>query len=304
MFIECWAWDGITRACIVGERGTCLLQVRQASIQKPLLRRSNLPNIMNLLHTIRTQLHLTSKEIHSLVLIQRTIHKSGLNNTLLSLCSLQQALREPRACHRHRQCRGSSSILRGHYLITSELDAFEEILLAYEIGMRGLREQWYDGDARVAAYNNNILIYGIGPLQLRHKSTSSHDIQCRNTEQSLRVINACLLEDLCNDWHSAVDRVRNNEDVCIGSGFSGGFGEIADNGGVGVEEVVAGHTGFARDTSGNKHDFSAFECAGETAGCWVVAGDFGFGVDVANVCGDTCDSILVRNHDEVRETVV
>ncbi len=53
--------------------------------------------------------------------------------------------------------------------------------------------------------------------------------------------------------------------------LSGGLGEIADDGGVGVEEVVTGHTGLARDTGGDDNDLSALEGLGKTGGSGIVA---------------------------------
>lgn len=55
--------------------------------------------------------------------------------------------------------------------------------------------------------------------------------------------------------------------------LSGGLGEIADDGGVGVEEVVTGHAGLAGDTSGDDNDLSALEGLGKARGSGIVAAD-------------------------------
>jgi hypothetical protein len=68
-------------------------------------------------------------------------------------------------------------------------------------------------------------------------------------------------------------RVGDDEDVGLGGVLSGGLGEVADNGGVGVEEVVTGHAGLAGDTSGDDNDLSALEGLGETGGSGIVAAD-------------------------------
>ena len=76
-------------------------------------------------------------------------------------------------------------------------------------------------------------------------------------------------------FRASTYRVGNNEQVGIGSGVSGGFGEVADNGGVGVEKVyhrskshfylslwalltIAGHSRFPGNTSWDQNDLSTF----------------------------------------------
>lgn len=46
--------------------------------------------------------------------------------------------------------------------------------------------------------------------------------------------------------------------------LGGGLGQIADDGGVGVEQVITGHTGLARNASRDDNDLSALEGLGET----------------------------------------
>ena len=54
-------------------------------------------------------------------------------------------------------------------------------------------------------------------------------------------------------------------------GASGG--QVADNGGVGVEEIVAGHAGLAGDTSGDDNDIAASKGLLETIRLGNVASD-------------------------------
>lgn len=87
-----------------------------------------------------------------------------------------------------------------------------------------------------------------------------------------------LLEDLSNDRDGRVDGVGNDQDVSLGAVptqekdqgrvnmdfqsqvtllgddvvetlLGAALGQIADNGSVGVEQIVTGHTGLARNTS-------------------------------------------------------
>lgn len=100
-------------------------------------------------------------------------------------------------------------------------------------------------------------------------------------------------------------RVGDDEDVGLGGVLSSGLGEVADDGGVGVEQVVAGHAGLAGNTSGDDNDLGALEGLGEAGGSGIVALDLrssmaalgrsagaaylALGVDVANVGSDTCE---------------
>jgi len=77
-----------------------------------------------------------------------------------------------------------------------------------------------------------------------------------------------------------VYRVGDDQDVGLGGVVGGGLGQIADDGGVGVEQVwgvvscatditlflrtITGHAGLAGDTGGNNNDLSALERLGET----------------------------------------
>lgn len=82
-------------------------------------------------------------------------------------------------------------------------------------------------------------------------------------------------------------RVGDDQDVGLGGSLGSGLGEVADDGGVGVEEVVTGHTGLAGDTSRDEDDLGALESITKTLGGGVVAVDSAVGVDVAQIGGDT-----------------
>ena len=82
--------------------------------------------------------------------------------------------------------------------------------------------------------------------------------------------------------------VGDDQDVGVGGSLSGGLGEVADNGGVGVEEVITGHTGLAGNTGGDQDDLSILKSISEASLIGVVAGDGAVGVDVAQIGSDTC----------------
>jgi hypothetical protein len=76
--------------------------------------------------------------------------------------------------------------------------------------------------------------------------------------------------------------VRDDQDVGLGGVVSGSLGQIADNGGVGVEQVwvvalareiinnncvcctITGHAGLAGNTSGDDNNLSTLESVGKT----------------------------------------
>lgn len=153
--------------------------------------------------------------------------------------------------------------------------------------MGGLREEWDDGDARVASHNSDVLIDWVGVLNLGDKSGSADDIESGDTEETLWVVDSLGLEDLCDDWDGRVDWVGDDKDVGVWCRLCGCFGEVAHDGGVGVEEIVTGHAWFAWDTGWDEDDFCALESGGKAGWCWVIAGDLGLGVDVGDIGGDT-----------------
>lgn len=264
-----------------------LLQVTQAGLQHLLLIGIQGADGQNLLDTVGAKLDLGGEEVNALVLVQRAVDESGLDNTLLALGSAQQRLSHAGTGHGHGQSGGTGTILGLDDLVTAKLDAVDELGVARQLGVVGLAEQGHNGDTGVAANNGDVLVRGVGALQLRDEARGTDNIQGGDTEQALGVVDATGLEDLSDDGDGGVDGVGDDEDVGIGGRLGGGLGEVADDGGVGVEEVVTGHAWLARDTGGDQDDFGALEGGGEAGGGRVVALDGGLGVDVGDVGGDT-----------------
>jgi len=264
-----------------------LLQILQAGINQLLLLSGDLANIQNLLNTIWSQLNLAGEEINTLVLEERRVNKGWLNNTLLSLSGLQQALGETGTGHGHREGSGSSTVLSLNNLITTELNTLEQVCVTDEIWVGRLREERDDGDTGVTSNNDNVLINWVGLLDLGNESGSADNVKSGNTEESLWVVNSLGLEDLGNDWDGAVDWVGNNEDVGIWGRFSGGLCEVTNDGGVGVEKIVTGHSWLSGDTSWDQDNFGTLEGGGKATWCWVITLDVGASVNVGDICGDT-----------------
>lgn len=60
----------------------------------------------------------------------------------------------------------------------------------------------------------------------------------------------------------STDRVGDDEDVGVGAVLGGGLCKLADNRGVGVEEVITRHAGLAGDTGRDQDNLGALESCG------------------------------------------
>ena len=89
----------------------------------------------------------------------------------------------------------------------------------------------------MAAHDGDILVGWVGALVLGDEAGGAHDVEGGDAEKAGWIVGAGRFQDFGADWHSAVYRVGDDEDVGFGAGGCDGFGEVADDGGVGVEEV-------------------------------------------------------------------
>jgi len=150
-----------------------------------------------------------------------------------------------------------------------------------------LGEERNDGDTGVTTNDNDVLVNGVGVLDLADEAGSAHNIKGGNTEETLWVVDTGLLEDLSNDRDSAVDWVGDDEDLGVGCRFGSGFGEVANDRGVGVEKIVTAHAWLSGHTSGDEYDLSSLQSSIETSITSFVTSYLALGVDVADICGDT-----------------
>ena len=91
----------------------------------------------------------------------------------------------------------------------------------------------------MSSNDSDVLIGGISALVLGDEAAGSDNIESGHAEKSLRVVDAFRFEDFSADWYGGVDGVGDDEDIGIGASVGTGFGKVADDGGVGVEEVYA-----------------------------------------------------------------
>lgn len=78
-----------------------LLQVGLASLKQLLLEWCNFADLVYLFHPVWTKLDLRSEEVDTFTLEQGAVDKRRLDNALLTLSSLEQALGETRTSHCH-----------------------------------------------------------------------------------------------------------------------------------------------------------------------------------------------------------
>lgn len=265
-----------------------LLEVSQAGLEHLLLVGVNLADGQDLLNTVGAELDLGGEEVNALVLVQRGVNESGLNDTLLALSGAQERLSHAGTGHGHGEGGRASTVLGLDDLVTTELDTVDELLVGGQVGVLRLAEEGHNGDTRVATNNGDVLVGGVGTLELGDEARGTDDVEGGNTEEALGVVDTAGLEDLGNDGDGGVDGVGDDEDVGLRAGLGAGLGQVADDGGVGVEQIVTGHAGLAGDTGGDEDNLGALEGGGQAGGGRVEALDGGLGVDVGNVGGNTC----------------
>ena len=89
----------------------------------------------------------------------------------------------------------------------------------------------------MATDDGDVLVRWVAVLDLGDEAGGADDVESGDTEELLWVVDTPLFENFGRDWDGAVDGVRDDEHVGIRAVLGAGFGEVADDGGVCVEEV-------------------------------------------------------------------
>jgi hypothetical protein len=242
---------------------------------------SDLANGVDLLHTVGAELDVGGEELAALVLEEGRVDECGLDDVLLALGSLEQRLGEAGTSHGHRESGRASTVLGLDDLVTSELDAVDVVieLLAGEV-VAGLGEEGNDGGTGVASDDGDVLAGGVGVLELRDEARGADDVEGGDTEEALGVVDTLRLEDLSGDGHGGVDlrelvfclvrlqldstyRVGDDQDVSLGGVLSSGLGQVADDGGVGVEQVCITSVRLPASETSNAHHHGSCQACGE-----------------------------------------
>lgn len=181
-------------------------QILKAHIKKLLLVSSDLTHGVNLLHTVRSKLDVGSEVLDTLVLVQRRVDESGLNDVLLALSGLEQALGEAGTGHSHGEGSGTGTVLGLDDLVTAELHAVDVLveLLALEV-VAGLGEERDDGGTGVATDDGDVLVGGVGVADLGDEARGADNVEGGDTKEALGVVDALALEHLGGDGDGGVD---------------------------------------------------------------------------------------------------
>ena len=301
----------------------------------------DLADWVNVLDTVRTELDVGGEKVNTLVLVERRVDKGWLDDALLALSGLEQALGETGSGHGHGESGGSGTALGLDDLVTTELDALDVLIALGALErVTGLGEERNNGGSGVTTDDGDGLVGWVGALELGDEAGSTHDIEGGDTEELLWVVDVLGLEDLGGDWNGGVDLedcelrssvvscrtttywVGDDQDVGVRAMVGACLGELADDGGVGVEQVwigvsvsivagktskrtITGHAWLARNTSWDENNLAAGQALLDTAvALWVVTLDLldcqsqscgpsscftynALGVDVGDISSDT-----------------
>jgi hypothetical protein len=220
--------------------GDVALELADGNVDELLLVLGDLADLVDLLNTVGAELNVGGEEVDALILEERGLDEGRLDHTLLALSGLEEGLGEAGTSHGHGESGRASTVLGLDDLVTTELDALDVggKVLALEV-VAALAEQRDDGLAGVATNDNDVLVGRVGALVLGDEARGANDIKSGDTEETLGVVDTGLLQDLSGDRNGAVDGVGDNEDVGLGGVLGDRLGEVADDGGVGVEQVFS-----------------------------------------------------------------
>lgn len=87
----------------------------------------------------------------------------------------------------------------------------------------------------------------------------SDDIERGDSEELLWVVDSSLLVDLLDDRDSRVDRVGDDEHVCIWAVLGTSLCKVSDDRSIRVEEIVSGHTWLSWNSGWDDDDFGTGE---------------------------------------------
>lgn len=161
---------------------------------------------VDLLNTVGAELDVRGKVVNALVLVQGAVDEGGLNDALLALGGLQQALGEAGTSHGHGESGGTGTALGLDNLVTAELDAVDVLV---ELGalerVARLGEKRDDGGTGVAADDGDVLVGWVGVVDLGDEARGADNVEGGDTEDAAGVVHTSGLEDLSGDGDGGVD---------------------------------------------------------------------------------------------------
>jgi len=166
----------------------------------------DLANWVDLLNTAWSKLDRCSEELNALVLVERALDERGLNNTLLTLSSLEQGLGEAGTSHGHGESGRSGTTLGLDNLVTTELDTLDVgVTLGTLEVVASLGEERDDCSTGVTTNDGDVLGGRVSALDLGDEARRADNIEGGDTEEALGVVDTLGLEDLSGDGDGGVD---------------------------------------------------------------------------------------------------
>ena len=271
---------------------------REALVEEGLLGRVEVADRVDLTDgTLAGERDGRREEVAALVGVERALDVGAELDVLLAVHGAEERVSPLETGVGHREGRRTGTVLGLDDLVATELDAVHELLeglatLLDDLLAGGeLRQKGDDGRARVATDDGDVRVLGLGAGDSRQERRGTDNVEGRDTEEALRVVDAGLLEDLGDDRDGRVDRVGDDSEASLGRDLGGGLGEVANDRGVGlrggggrnpfsdpwarlhpqmehgtyVEEVVTGHAGLAGHAGRDEDDLGTLEGLLETA---------------------------------------
>lgn len=162
----------------------------------------------------------------------------------------------------------------------------------------GLTDDWDDGDSGVATDDWNILVGNVVSGFFGDESLGSNNIQSGDSEDFVWVVDSELFVDLSGDWDGGVDWVGDDSDPGVWTVGGAGFGEVGNDGGIGVEEIVSGHTWFPWDTGWDDNQINILQAFTDLVVTFETA-DVGWSVAVSEIGSYTWSALDIEQSEVV-----
>lgn len=184
-----------------------LLEIAQAGLEELLLVGVDLADGQDLLDTVGAKLNLAGEEFNALVLVQRGVDESRLDNAFLASSSTEERVSHAGTSHGHGKSGGTGSVLGLDDLVTAKLDSVDKLGVGAQVGVSALAEERDDGDTGVSTDDGDLLVLGVSLLNLRNEAAGADNVQGGDAKEGLGVVDTTGLEDLGTDGNGRVHGV-------------------------------------------------------------------------------------------------
>lgn len=216
------------------------------------------------------------------------LNVSGLDDSLLTVQTLEDRSGEGGSSVSHGQSSRTSTLLSGDDLITSELDSLGDgghVQLG-DLVIGQLAQQGNDGGSGVSTNHGDVAVSRAHAEGLSDELASTDGIELSDSHNLARIVDAHLLEGLREDRDGGVHGVANDQDASLRASSGASLSQVHGNTSVGVEQIVSGHTGLSGDSGGDDDDIRAIEDLQEVV-LTVVSLDLAVSVNVGKIHSNT-----------------